>query len=276
MPDRPTTTPPPPASRERTSSIPPHDPRGTRPSRLPTEGGRLSDPGWLLGSSERPSRSPTRSPGERPWYLDLPKLPGESPFHIKGIAYKGLLQYVTTRAAGGLEAFLSMLPSPQMRDFFSQPFLAASFYDILPLGAGSAVLAVHSRLPVDMFAQQQGRAQAKYDVEHAYRALLQGRSYDDLHSRLRPLAGRYFNFGEFDIAKIGGETIRVTARGLPSWLMPWFVPMHVGYFTGLVASMDCPNSFVEPRPLRREGVSGGMSLVTLELDLVMRGERSSW
>ncbi len=159
---------------------------------------------------------------------------------------------------------------PALQAFFSQPFLASSFYDVYPLVAGCGVLASLSRMSIDTFAQQQGRAQASYDVEHAYRALLQGKSTDDMHLRLRPLAGRYYDFGEWDVERPGHDRIRVIERGLPIWMMPWFVPMQIGYFSGLMAAMGKPGSSVTMQSFRREGVSGGMPLVVVELEALLR------
>lgn len=177
---------------------------------------------------------------------------------------------MTCRVEGGPTAFAAALPTPALQNFFSQPFLASSFYDMYPLVAGCGVLASLARSPLDTFAQQQGRAQASYDVEHAYRALLQGKSTDDVHSRLRPLAGRYYDFGEWEVDRVGPNRIRVVERALPIWIMPWFIPMQIGYFSGLMAAMGKPGSTVTMQSFRREGLAGTMPLVVLELEVVLR------
>ncbi|MDC0747978.1 hypothetical protein [Polyangium mundeleinium] len=229
---------------------------------------------WGPISSERPSSRPSTRPptatGERAWYLDLPCPPGEGTFRSKGIAYRGLAHLVTSRVEGGPAAFAAALPTPALQRFFDQPFLASSFYDMFPLVAGSGVLASLARIPLDVFAHQQGRTQAAHDVEHAYRALLQGKSTDDIHSRLRPLAGRYYDFGEWDVERQGPDRIRVVESALPIWIMPWFVPMQIGYFSGLMAAMGKPSSTVTMQSFRREGLAGAMSLVVLELAVVLR------
>jgi hypothetical protein len=282
------TTPPPPSvapafdrgsASDRAPAGPPISSGVGRPSKPPpssSEGAPRSSEGWAPSSSERPSRPSTRpstltATGERGiWYLDLPSPPGEGAYRIKGVAYRGLAHLVTCRVEGGPSAFASALPTPALQAFFGQQFLASSFYDIYPLISGSGVLASLARTPLDAFAQQQGRAQAAYDVEHAYRALFQGKSIDDVHSRLRPLAGRYYDFGEWDVERQGPDRIRIIEKGLPIWIMPWFVPMHTGYFTGLMAAMGKPGSTVSMQSFRREGQAGGMPLVVLELEIVLR------
>lgn len=214
--------------------------------------------------SEKPLSS------DRQWHIELPLRPGEGPFQIKGLAHRGLLQYCQQRVEGGIRAFSAALPGNALRDFFSQPFLAGSFYDLLPLAAGSAVVADMTRVSLDVFAQQQGRSQAMHDVQNAYRALLQGRTSDDFHLRLRPLASRYYNFGEWDVQREEPHRIHIACRGVPSWLMNWFGPMISGYFAGLVAAMGKPHSQVVIASSRREGTAAGLSLTNLDLDILLR------
>ena len=62
--------------------------------------------------------------------------PGASPFKIKGMAYRGHLDYVARKIDGGLEAFAGATESedPKLRAFFfDQNFVPSAFYDILPL-----------------------------------------------------------------------------------------------------------------------------------------------
>jgi len=168
-----------------------------------------------------------------------------------------------------MAAFSAGLPA-SLQAWFEQPFLASSYYDMFPLVAGCGIVATLSRVPLDTFAQTQGRAQATYDVENAYRALLQNKSVDDLHLRLRPLAGRYYDFGEWEIDRRGADRIRILERGLPIWAMPWFVPMQIGYLAGIVAAMGKPGSSVAMQSFRREGMAGAMPLVTAEFEIVLR------
>lgn len=250
-------------SPERISAPPGGDTRSGLRSTRPPSTGRSS------GLSPAISERSIQLAMERQWYLELPLRPGEGPFQIKGLAHRGLLQYCQHRVDGGIRAFFAALPSNALRDFFGQPFLASSFYDLLPLAAGSAVVAEMTRTPLETFAQQQGRAQAMHDVQNAYRALLLGRTADDFHLRLRPLANRYYNFGEWEVLREDAQRIRIACRGIPAWLMAWFSPMLSGYFGGLVAAMGKPHSQVVSST-RREGTAAGLALSNLDLDILLR------
>ncbi len=283
--ERPSVVPPPSQSSDRhTFAIPPATDRASLA--LLSSDRNIGPPGSESRTTLRMSRTtlaprggniapavPERSAplaGERQWYTELPLRPGEGPFQIKGLAHRGLLQYCQQRVDGGIRAFSAALPSSALRDFFSQPFLAGSFYDLLPLAAGSAVAADMTHLSLEAFAQQQGRAQAMHDVQNAYRALLQGRTSDDFHLRLRPLASRYYNFGEWDVLREEPLRLRISCRGIPSWLMIWFTPMLSGYFAGLVAAMGKPHSQVVVASSRREGSAAGIHLSNLDLDILLR------
>lgn len=278
------TTPPPPPVDRQGFSIPPAADRaslallaGERISASPSSESRTSlrasrPPMASRGSGFGPAitERPVPNSADRQWYLELPLRPGEGPFQIKGLAHRGLLQYCQQRVDGGIRSFSSALPNNALREFFSQPFLAGSFYDLLPLAAGSAIVAEMTRTPLDTFAQQQGRAQAIHDVQNAYRALLQGRTADDFHLRLRPLASRYYNFGEWDVTREDPHRLRIACRGIPAWLILWFTPMISGYFAGLVAAMGKPHSQVLVISSRREGTAAGLALSNLDLDIMLR------
>lgn len=278
-----TPTPPPPGDKQ-TFHLPPATDRAglamLSPERLSPPPGSESRSGMRGARVPATSRSsgaisllsdrPGQVPQERQWYADLPLRPGEGPFQIKGLAHRGLLHYCQHRIDGGIRAFAAALPNHALRDFFDQPFLAGSFYDLLPLAAGSAVVADMTRTSLEAFGQQQGRAQAIHDVQNAYRALLQGRTADDFHLRLRPLASRYYNFGEWDVLRDEPHRLRVVCRGVPSWLMPWFAPMISGYFAGLVAAMGKAHSQVVVASSRREGTAAGLPLTNLELHIHLR------
>lgn len=282
------TTPPPPSVERQTYTLAPATDRAslallaneritTSPSSEARTSLRTSRPPPATTQTTRGSgfgpaitERPTPNSPDRQWYVELPLRPGEGPFQIKGLAHRGLLQYCQQRVDGGIRGFSAALPNNALREFFAQPFLAGSFYDLLPLAAGSAVVAEMTRTPLETFAQHQGRAQAMHDVQNAYRALLQGRTADDFHLRLRPLASRYYNFGEWDVTREDPHRLRIACRGIPSWLILWFTPMISGYFAGLVAAMGKPHSQVLVASSRREGAAAGLALSNLDLDILLR------
>ncbi len=43
-----------------------------------------------------------------------PFAPGKSPFHVKGVVYRNLVEYVDKTVAGGLAAFVAALDDPAL------------------------------------------------------------------------------------------------------------------------------------------------------------------
>ena len=102
----------------------------------------------------------------------LPCRPGESPFKIKGGAYRGHLDYVAEQVPGGVEEMLRGFRDPALAEFFQQKFLASTFYDILPLVVAGYVCARQARKSFSEFVRVRSRYPAERDVSGIYRMLI--------------------------------------------------------------------------------------------------------
>jgi serine/threonine protein kinase len=268
-------------------SIPPSIPPSGPPSSDPTFGMAATMQGFSSfrelaeGASSRQS-SPPPEPrsnrydlpppsvppaSDRRWFERLPRPAGKSPFRVKGLAYKGLVHYVSTKIDGGMAAVSASLRDPVLRDYLAQSFLASTFYDFFPLVAASAAVAALGNVPLEAFAQSQGRSQAKYDAEHAYRSFIQGRSITDFPSRFRLIATRYYDFGEWEANSFSPKTLTFVERGIPAWAIPWFSPMQSGYISTLVGLVARREASVTVYPTRRDASIEGMQTVVLEMDV---------
>jgi serine/threonine protein kinase len=201
------------------------------------------------------------------WYTRLPRAPGKSPFQVKGLAYKGLLHFVTKKLEGGVGALAASMPNAVLRDYITQTFLASTFYDVLPLVTASAAAANLVNIPLETFAQNQGRAQALYDVGHAFRAFVQGRSIEDFPSRCKLIASRYYNFGEWEATSGSPRTVTFVVKGIPAWASPWFAPMLGGYVSAMVQCVAKKNASCTVHPTRRDGTTDGIQTVIVEMDI---------
>ncbi len=259
---------------ERPSSPPP-EPRGSWRDSVPPPPASVPPPsrmstlnrGSVMPPSSVSSPGTIPPPSDRRWYERLPRAPGRSPFHVKGLAYKGLLHFVTTKIDGGIGVLAASMRDAQLRDYVTQTFLASTFYDALPLVSASAAAATLANVPLETFAQNQGRAQAKYDAEHAYKAFVQGRSIDDFPSRCKLIAGRYYDFGEWEANSFSPGTITFVARGIPGWAAPWFGPMLGGYTSTLVQFVARKNASCSVYPTRRDSATDGIQTVVVEMDI---------
>jgi hypothetical protein len=186
---------------------------------------------------------------------------------VKGLAYKGLLHLVTTKIDGGVGVLAASMRDSSLRDYITQTFLASTFYDMLPLVAASAAAANLTNVQLDIFAQNQGRAQAKYDAEHAFRAFIQGRSIDDFPSRCKLIASRYYDFGEWEANSFSPGTITFVVKGIPAWASPWFSPLLGGYVSSMVQYVARKNASCTVYPTRRDATTDGFQTVICEMDV---------
>jgi hypothetical protein len=182
----------------------------------------------------------------------LPCDPGTSPFHIKGIALRGLVHMVECRVPGGLDAFADGLDDPRLGAFVRQPFLAASRYDLLPLLPLNMALARLLGTALEDLAHLQGAAQARYDATHTYKVIVSGGTLADLAQRLPRLGAQYYDFGAYDAYLEAPGRVVVRRTGMPAYVLRWFMPMHLGYVEEVVRLMGARHATAsarEPRPI---------------------------
>jgi hypothetical protein len=63
---------------------------------------------------------------------DLPFPPGESPFRVKGNVFVRMRQFHDEIAPGGSRAVAAALRDGVLREFYTQKFITAGWYDYLP------------------------------------------------------------------------------------------------------------------------------------------------
>jgi hypothetical protein len=155
-------------------------------------------------------------------YEDLPFSPGASPFHVKGIAYRGHIDYAEKNVPGGSRAVNAAFRNPELRAFFDQPFLAASWYDALPMVAVWHATARVLQQPSIEFLKVRTRHQALQDINGVYRLILNIASAETVALRIPRAVGKYFDFGTTDARVIAPGVVRMEQTQLPLLLAPWF------------------------------------------------------
>jgi hypothetical protein len=174
---------------------------------------------------------------------------------------------VTAKIDGGVGVLAASMRDATLRDYITQTFLASTFYDLLPLVAASAAAANLTNAQLDLFAQNQGRAQANYDADHAFRAFVQGRSIDDFPSRCKLIATRYFDFGEWEANTFSPGTVTFVVKGIPAWASPWLSPLLGGYASTMVQYVARKNASCTVYPTRRDATTDGIQTVIVEMDI---------
>jgi hypothetical protein len=152
---------------------------------------------------------------------ELPFAPGLSPFHIKGIAYRGHLEYVAKHVPGGAEAVNAVFRNKALRFFYEQPFLAATWYDALPMVPLWYACAAVLKRPRVEFLRARTRHQAEQDIHGVYRIILKIASAEQVALRIPRVVGKYFDFGTTSAHVVAPGTVRLEQKSVPAFLAPW-------------------------------------------------------
>jgi hypothetical protein len=194
----------------------------------------------------------------------LPCDPGTSRFHIKGLSYRGIKQFIHSRLPGGHDAIVRSLDDARLPPFLEQRFLASSRYDILPMLPINAAIARQLGVPLRELAAQQGDAQARYDAGEVYRRTFEVMTLEDPVGSMNRYEMLYYDFGECRGAVVAPGHVVQVRRGMPEYLLPWFTPMHTAYIKALFVMKGAPGVEVVPQAPIASGVRHGLRIVDVE------------
>lgn len=192
--------------------------------------------------------------------------PGASRFNMKGNAYLGLQDYVNRFVPGGTPALLGQL-SPAVREFYSQPFTAAGWYDVLPIDELTRACATLSDLPHDELCRRFGDNTLERDKSGVYRALLRFATPDLLVRALPYTTKRYFDFVRLDVANLDARNYRVTVTGVPRAIAWTYIHVTTIFIVRAIEGAGAKNVVAKtgiPRPI---AVVHGEATVEFERDL---------
>src|SRR6185312_17279254 len=97
---------------------------------------------------------------------------GESAFHVKGVIYLGTRAFFDAQVPGGYAGLVSAIHDPALRAFFTQPFLASSWYDVLPVAPLIEIEARVMGLSLEDYLGRRTLFQADRDMGGVYKYLL--------------------------------------------------------------------------------------------------------
>jgi tRNA A-37 threonylcarbamoyl transferase component Bud32 len=191
----------------------------------------------------------------------LPCPPGSSPFHIKGMPYRGLVFVVNRLLPGGLAALCEALPDERLRTFARQPFLATARYDILPLLPLYATLARLLDMPFDGFVRTSCAAQCRYDTQTVFKSIWANATVESIADRIGRFSAQYYDFGKVSASVPEPHVLVIEHTGIPAYVHPWFRPMHESYKEELIRHLGGEDVQTVSHEAVADGVRGGMGLV---------------
>jgi len=197
----------------------------------------------------------------------LPFRPGESPFRVKGVAYRGHLEYVSEHVPGGVDEMLRGFRDPALPGFFAQKFLPSTYYDIIPLIVAGYVCARQSRKSFSEFVRIRSRYQAERDVGGIYRVLLKLISPMHVIERLSALQEQYFDFAAGSVELVGERHALLQRPQLPAMLAGWTATVLETYVDVLLTRAGAKSVLARPRSLLPDGQVRGVAAVKWQCDI---------
>ncbi|NLY94468.1 MAG: hypothetical protein GXY23_10635 [Myxococcales bacterium] len=193
--------------------------------------------------------------------------PGESPFHVKGIAYRGHLEYVEAHVPGGVDAMKAAFPDPAVAAFFDQVFLASNFYDVMPLAHAGVICADLTGLPFHEFVRRRTIAQAEADIRGVYKWLLSILSPRMIGSRLPKVLAQYLDYLTFEPIESSPKRVVGRLKGIPIELGCWQSAVFEAYYTHVFQLGGLTDFALSYEDLRSERAPDGIT--RLDVGLVL-------
>ena len=207
-----------------------------------------------------------------PEVAPLPCAPGASPFHIKGMPYRGLVFIANKLLPRGLDALCEALPDARVRAFVQQPFLASARYDVLPFLPLYATLARLLSEPFDPFVRACCAAQCRYDSHTVFKTIWTDATVESIAERIGRFSAQYYDFGKVSGAMPAPNVLVVVHAGVPAYLHPWFQPMHESYKEELLRLMGGEDVRATSHEAVPDGVRDGFPLLRTRTEFRWRSK----
>lgn len=156
---------------------------------------------------------------------------GASPFHVKGLVYRGVMSYCERKVPGGVRAMLEVaaIEDDALSRFMRQNFLASGWYDLLPLPMIDALAARLCNEPRAPFVRTAARVQAREELGGIYKVFLKLLSPSTVSQYLPRIAAQYYDFGTVETRQESETSVLVIRTGMPVDIADWLQAVALEY-----------------------------------------------
>jgi hypothetical protein len=202
-------------------------------------------------------------PGRRTSSTDRPTIvPLEALFRCKGNVYLGLIEHVEKHVPGGLAQVLRGVDDPDLAAFASQRFLAASWYDALPIPTLGEIAARAAGVAYPELMIAFGTAQAERDIRGIYQYLLRFASPAMVVERLPRAARQYFNFVTSELlTRPARSPSELGVGGIPRAFAPAYVLVTEPFLRRALTLAGAKSVNVESSPFESDAPVQGVPTV---------------
>ena len=166
----------------------------------------------------------------------------------------GVRAYVDQHVAGG-SAQLAAKLEPAYREFFTQLFVAAGWYDLFPMLVVSPAIARERGVaPLDQVRHTAGW-HGEHDLKRVYKALLNQSSPQAICRRFASIYSQLYNFGRVEVTREEPGRVESLVQGMPEPVVEWWTNATEAYLTPILTSAGAR----QPRMMFRNPVADGES-----------------
>lgn len=219
---------------------------------------------------------PYNAPGPIRWtpegdYSSLsftpPYPPGKSTYCAKGLGYRSFFEDCDRVVPGGRQAVIDAIQQPELKAFFSQEFLAGSWFDIFPLPLGREIAARLAGVPMPQLAREAMAFTIRRDAATVYKSALSRREPEAILEGLDIVARQYLNFSPLVRPAMTDARTRVVYRDhFPKVLVPWCEGFSHGYTVAALKIANVPNPRVRFSTEPERPASDGLELVQVRVE----------
>jgi hypothetical protein len=184
--------------------------------------------------------------------------------------YLGALEYYDSVVPGGMAAVLASIKDGDLVEFLSQRFLAASWYDVMPMAPLASAAARVRGVSVGQVLEERGRWQVQRDLLGVHRALLTNSTPEEVVKRMPRAGAQYFDFGEIrvEVVRPGvGEGVRTD---LPAVLRAWYAHGTAAYVKAALEAAGAKEPEVRFRAGEVIGAREGFTMLNVPFDITWK------
>jgi hypothetical protein len=205
---------------------------------------------------------------------EIPTAPGQSPFRIKGIAWRDTIAR-HEELPGGASAVSALLPSEPLRRFYAQSFLSSGWYDVMPMMFVDAAAAKIMGVSFEDSLRAGTRRQAHRVLSGIYRSFVKLMVPSAVAWALPRLAANYYDFGEVKTERVSVQHVRGVVAGVPVVLADWYAITSLEFVLVALELCGCVRPSLEWVIPASSSFRDGFALADLEFDIRWVGTREA-
>lgn len=200
-----------------------------------------------------------------------PFSPAPGQFRIKGVAYRGHLEFVERRVPGGVKAQNEAFKDARVVEFFSQPFVAGGWYDVYPLVHAGVICAELRGQTLSQLLKERGKDQVTRDLSGVYGFLARFANQRLVARGVVDATQRYFDFATARSEQLTPKHVRTRITGVPDAIGDWFLALAQSYTEATFEHVGADDVQVRVQRVASASRKGSVPLSELTLDVEWSG-----